>query len=181
MSNKLLVVIDVQNDFVTGSLRNEEAIKKLPNVCEEVKNWDGIIVFTKDTHKKDYLDTLEGKKLPVKHCIENTWGWELCVELLNVMRDKEVKEGKQCNLVLKDTFGYKGWREYLYSHGWINFDEIEVIGYCTDICVISNVMILKSIFPNVPIKVKESCCAGVTPESHNNSLEAMKVCHIDII
>jgi len=181
---KLLVVIDVQNDFVTGSLRNEEAIKKLPNVCKEIRDWKGPIILTKDTHYDEtYSYSIEGQKLPVPHCIRDTWGWKLCKEVV----DELYNTSNKFEIVTKPTFGFDGWKELLDDY-YINtidccecIDEIEVIGYCTDICVISNVLGIKSVLPNVPIKVKESCCAGVTVDSHKNALQAMKMCHIDII
>ena len=168
---KMLIVIDMQNDFIDGALGTKEAQAIVPNVkkkIEEYKARGDKIIFTRDTHRENYLETNEGKKLPVKHCIYNTHGWDISGEL-NV---------HGCEIIDKHTFGYTQW--YMYGIGSY-IEEIEVIGLCTDICVISNAMILKATFPEIDIVVDASCCAGVTPESHNRALEAMKMCQIDII
>lgn len=167
---RLLVVVDMQRDFIDGSLGTKEAQKIVPNVAEKIKAYkeagDGV-VFTYDTHYDNYLDTQEGKKLPVVHCVKGTPGWELCDELLNF-------EGERFE---KDTFGS---RELALWASEKKFDNIELVGLCTDICVISNAMMLKAFLPEAEISVDASCCAGVTPQSHINALEAMKVCQITV-
>lgn len=175
---KILVVVDMQNDFITGSLGTKEAQTIVPNVkkkIEETYKNKGYVFFTRDTHDEDYLDTLEGKKLPVPHCLSNSWGWE-------ITEDIRAKDNADWDVINKTTFGsiYLGTLITSYAN-YGNVDEIELIGLCTDICVISNAIMLKAKFPNIPIVVDASCCAGVTPQSHKNALEAMKMCQIDII
>lgn len=167
---KLLVVVDMQKDFVDGALGTPEAEGIVEAVCEKIKAFEGIVVFTKDTHGDDYMNTQEGKKLPVPHCIRETDGWQLNSDV-GVLSDG-------CRIIEKPTFGSTELAEYVASNG---FDEIELIGLCTDICVISNALLLKAYLPEAEISVCASCCAGVTPESHANALEAMKMCQIDII
>lgn len=173
---KVLIVIDMQNDFTTGVLGNEQTAAVVERVADEIKNFrenekDGRIIATLDTHFADYLKTQEGKNLPVPHCIRYTEGWSF---------DPLVKEalGDDFKVVEKLTFGaidlpiVVGWEETI--------EEIRIIGVCTDICVISNAMIVKSAFPEIPVKVIADCCAGTTPESHENALNAMKACQIII-
>lgn len=166
---KTLVVVDMQKDFIDGSLGTKEAVAIVPNVAKKIreyrKNGDQII-FTRDTHQKNYLETQEGKNLPVVHCIEGTPGWQISKKL----------EVKPEDLVInKVTFGHV-WKKKM-----IKGKEIELVGLCTDICVISNALGLKALFPEMPMKVDASCCAGVTPKSHKNALEAMKMCQIEVI
>lgn len=188
---KLLIVIDVQIDFVYGALRNEEAIKKLPNVCKMIEEWDGLIYFTKDTHYDNYLNTLEGKKLDIPHCILGTDGWELCDEIkqafvkrLRKLNPTDTKYKSDEELlewmyeIPKQTFGYKDWNKEI---DFTECEEIHIIGYCTDICVISNALIIKAISPNTPIFVHKDCCAGVDKDRHENALKAMECCHIEIV
>lgn len=161
---KTLIVVDMQNDFIDGSLGTKEAQAIVPNVkkkIQEYQNRGDEIIFTRDTHQSDYLDTPEGKKLPVVHCIEGTKGWQI-VDGLEV-------EG--CTYIDKPTFGWTHWNER-------TFQEIEMVGLCTDICVVSNALILKATFPSVEITVDASCCAGVTPQTHLAALETMKMCQI---
>lgn len=176
---KVLVVVDMQKDFITGSLGTKEAVEIVPKVAEKIKNYDGHICFTMDTHSKDYLSTQEGKYLPVEHCIEKTDGWELHPDIESALSEREEDF---LDYFTKDTFGSIDLVLELVdlneSHG---IEEIELVGLCTDICVISNALMLKSWFPEVKIKVDASCCAGVTPESHKNALNAMKMCQIDIV
>lgn len=164
---KTLIVIDMQNDFVDGALGTKEAQAIVPNVKkkieEYVSNGDEII-FTRDTHGTNYLETPEGKKLPVEHCIIGTHGWQIVDEL----------EIPNCQCINKPTFGWTNWNGRL-------FYEIEIVGLCTDICVVSNALILKATYPEVEITVDASCCAGVTPESHNAALLTMKMCQINVI
>ncbi len=161
---KTLIVVDMQNDFIDGSLGTKEAQAIVPNVKEKIqeyKNRGDEIIFTRDTHQSDYLDTPEGKKLPVVHCIEGTKGWQIADSL----------EVEGCTYIDKPTFGWTHWNER-------TFQEIEMIGLCTDICVVSNALILKATFPSVEITVDASCCAGVTPQTHLAALETMKMCQI---
>ena len=169
---KLLIVVDMQTDFVTGALGTKEAQAIVPMVAEKIqkaKEEGTDVIFTLDTHEENYLDTQEGKQLPVPHCIKNTEGWILVPEL------RPLAGG--CMSVEKPTFGST---RLAHIVGRAGYDEIELIGLCTDICVISNAMILKASVPETPISVDASCCAGVTPESHANALAAMKMCQITI-
>ncbi len=173
---KVLIVVDMQNDFVTGALRNEEAIAIVPNVVKKVKEErakDTDIIFTRDTHKEDYMNTEEGRNLPVPHCIYKTEGWEIIDELKELADDSIVVD--------KVTFGSRDLGQMLLDKDMEKrITELELIGICTDICVISNALLAKAFLPNIPISVDKSCCAGVTIESHNTALEAMKACHIKI-
>lgn len=167
---KLLVVVDMQNDFVTGALGTKEAVLIVPNVIkkieEELENQTEVI-FTKDTHQENYLSTQEGRNLPIIHCVKNTKGWELIPELSGYEVTNKVIE--------KPTFGSTRLAHHV-ANG--HYDEVELIGLCTDICVISNAMIIKAVDTEAVIKIDSSCCAGVTPESHQNALEAMRMCQI---
>lgn len=166
---KYLIVVDMQVDFITGSLGSELATAIVPNVVEKVKNFDGKVIFTRDTHYENYMDTQEGKKLPVPHCIKDTAGWQVCDELLGYVE----------TVVDKVTFGSVDLPQIIKDFGE-PIEEIELCGLCTDICVISNGMILKAAFPEVKISVDASCCAGVSVESHNTALNAMKAVQIEI-
>ncbi len=164
---KTLIVVDMQNDFITGSLGSLDAQNIVHNVRKLVESFDGKVIFTRDTHNGDYLETQEGRKLPVEHCIKGTHGWEICDELKPYAK----------TIVDKITFGSTELYKYIDNPE----DGIVICGLCTDICVISNAMILKAQFPDAPISVKESCCAGVSPESHNNAICAMKTVQLEII
>lgn len=166
---KYLIVVDMQVDFITGSLGSDLAAAIVPNVVEKVKNFDGKVIFTRDTHFADYMQTQEGTKLPVPHCIKDTPGWQICDELLPYVE----------TVVDKVTFGSVELPQLIKNDGG-QIDEIELCGLCTDICVISNGMILKAAFPEVPISVDEACCAGVSIESHKTALDAMKAVQIEI-
>lgn len=168
---RLLVVVDMQNDFVDGSLGTKEAEAIVPAVKEKIEAYKARgdeVVFTMDTHYDNYLETLEGKSLPVKHCIEGSKGWELCTAL----------EGFEGSRFEKPTFGSVSLARYV---GEGKYEAIELVGLCTDICVISNALILKAVLPGTPISVDAACCAGVTPESHENAIKAMKLCQIEIV
>ena len=167
---KYLIVVDMQKDFITGSLGSEDAQKIVPYVVEKVKAFDGKVVFTRDTHFADYLKTQEGRKLPVQHCIKDTDGWQICDELMPYAED----------VVDKITFGSVDLPGIVKDYG-DEIDEIELCGLCTDICVISNAMILKSNFPETKIVVDSKCCAGVSVESHNIALDAMKAVQIEVL
>ena len=166
---KYLIVVDMQVDFITGSLGSELATAIVPNVIEKVKNFDGKVIFTRDTHFDNYMQTQEGKKLPVSHCIKDTDGWQICDEL------KPYAE----TVIDKVTFGSINLPEILRDSKE-SIDEIVLCGLCTDICVISNAMILKSAFPEVKLTVDASCCAGVTVDSHITALNAMRAVQIEI-
>ena len=169
MNRKTLIVIDMQNDFVTGCLGSTEAVAIVENVKAKIQQYrdsGNHVIFTRDTHDTNYLNTNEGKHLPVAHCIAKTNGWEIIPEL-------EAIEGECLN---KRTFGYLYWDKMFGFEG-----EIELVGVCTDICVVSNALILKAQFPEIDITVDASCCAGVTPESHKAALETMKMCQINVI
>ena len=164
---KTLIVVDMQNDFIDGALGTKEAQAIVPNVkkkIEEYKSRGDEIIFTRDTHEANYLETNEGKHLPVEHCIYGTHGWEIADGL----------EVENCSYVNKPTFGWINWNTH-------SFKEVEIVGLCTDICVVSNALILKAMFPEINITVDVSCCAGVTPESHNAALTTMKMCQINVI
>ncbi|MGN1167706.1 MAG: cysteine hydrolase family protein [Lachnospiraceae bacterium] len=170
---KVLVVIDMQNDFIDGALGTKEAERIVPNVVKKIKEFDGLILATRDTHEENYLDTQEGKNLPVKHCIRNTDGWNIRPEIAEFLREAPID---------KVTFGSVELGNLLkdYHEKKESVESITLVGLCTDICVISNAMIIKANLPEVPVIVDASCCAGVTPESHKQALEAMKMCQIEI-
>ena len=171
---KILVVVDMQNDFVSGALGTAEAKDIVPCVVGRVV--DGInqgetVLFTRDTHEENYLDTQEGKKLPVPHCIRGTEGWEIISQLAEDTVGRTVLD--------KPTFGSRKLGELLAAEEE-KVEKVTLIGLCTDICVISNALLLKAFLPETEIAVDASCCAGVTPESHRNALEAMKMCQITV-
>ena len=170
-TRELLVVVDMQNDFITGALGTKEAQAIIPNVKakidEFVQNGQQII-FTRDTHYEDYMDTQEGFNLPVMHCIEGTEGWE--IESSLQLEDAMVFD--------KITFGSPELAAYIQE---AEFDTVTLVGVCTDICVISNAMLIKAFDTEVLVQVDSTCCAGVTPESHQNALKAMKQCQIEIL
>jgi nicotinamidase-related amidase len=164
---KTLIVVDMQNDFVDMALGTAEAVQIVPKVKQKIEEYrkNGYeIIYTRDTHFEDYLNTAEGKKLPVKHCIKGTKGWEI-VDGLYIAG---------CKIIDKPNFGWPHWdRETL--------EDVEIIGLCTDICVVSNALIIKAAFPDAFVKVDSACCAGVTVESHNAALKTMAMCQIDIM
>lgn len=172
---KYLIVIDMQKDFINGSLGTKEAQAILPGVVKKVRHYDGKVIFTKDTHTSDYLNTQEGRNLPVKHCILGEDGWYLD-EQLGAIEDEA--DWKVYN---KPTFGSVELASDLKKENDKEpIEEIELCGLCTDICVISNALLFKAFMPETPIIVDAACCAGVTPKSHKNALEAMKMCQITI-
>ena len=171
---KTLIVVDMQNDFIDGPLGTPEARAIVPKVRKKIEEYKANghnIVYTRDSHFDNYLETQEGKLLPVKHCLVDTYGWEITDELSGIEQTRMILD--------KTTFGFTNWQWYMFLFK-SSIEEIELVGLCTDICVISNAMILKATFPEIPIVVDASCCAGVTPESHKNALEAMKMCQIEI-
>ena len=164
---KTLIVIDMQNDFIDMALGTKEAVAIIPKVKkkiqEYVQNGDEII-FTRDTHTENYLQTTEGKKLPVEHCIQRTKGWQIA--------DGLYVEG--CKIIDKPNFGWPHWNEE-------HLEDVEIIELCTDICVVSNALIIKSTFPDANVKVDSNCCAGVTVETHEAALKTMAMCQIEIV
>ncbi|MCR5592110.1 MAG: cysteine hydrolase [Lachnospiraceae bacterium] len=169
---KVLVVVDMQNDFIDQALGTKEAVAIVDDVSEKIRTFDGKVIYTRDTHHPDYLTTQEGMNLPVTHCIEGSEGWKISSALPVNASDM---------IFDKPTFGSKELAVYLEKlDKEEKIDEIEVIGLCTDICVISNALLIKAFLPEVRISVDPKCCAGVTPESHENALSAMKMCQINI-
>ena len=169
---KLLIVIDMQNDFIDCSLGTKEAVAIVPNVAKKIakaRAADQTVIFTRDTHQSNYLQTQEGKNLPVLHCVQGSYGWQISSKL-------EVGESR---IFDKPSFGSMALADYVATLG--NLEEIELVGLCTGICVISNAFILKAKLPEVKITVDASCCACVTPESHKTALSAMKLCQINVI
>lgn len=170
--NNILVVVDMQNDFIDGALGTPEAQSIVPKAAEKIRSFSGKVIFTRDTHEKNYMNTQEGKKLPVPHCIRGTEGWQICPELRGFCKDTPVD---------KETFGSVELGSILKEYNEKNkIESITLIGLCTDICVISNAMLIKAFLPEVKIIIDASCCAGVTPESNKTALNAMKVCQIEI-
>lgn len=165
---KVLIVVDMQVDFTTGSLGAPHEAAIIPKVVEKVKNFDGTVIFTRDTHGRDYLSTQEGRKLPVVHCVKGTPGWEICPELQPFAK----------TVVDKPSFGSLELAKRLAEMGSV--ESVELCGLCTDICVISNAMILKAAFPEIPVSVDAACCAGVTVQSHQTALDAMKAVQIEV-
>lgn len=173
---KALIVVDMQNDFITGSLGSDLTKAVVPNVVDKIKNEDyDLLVFTQDTHEEDYLDTLEGQKLPIVHCIQYSNGWQIIDEIKNITEDIYIP----MTYVPKNTFGFEGWRNLFDTDEEI--DEIEICGVCTDICVVSNALVLRMLYPNVKITVDAKCCAGTSVEAHNAALATMKSCQIDVV
>ena len=166
---KYLIVVDMQNDFTTGSLGSAHAAAIIPRVVRKVEGYDGQVIFTRDTHGSDYMQTQEGRKLPVIHCVKGTAGWEICDALKPYVKQ----------VVDKPTFGSLELPHILSASGEV-VEEIELCGLCTDICVISNAMILKAAFPEARILVDGSCCAGVTMESHHTALNVMQAVQIEV-
>ena len=166
---KALVIIDMQKDFVDGSLSNPDAQAIVTPIAQYAAAFDGDIIATRDTHGKDYLTTSEGKRLPVVHCVHGTPGWEIVPEISNALTQKNGR------IIDKPTFGNLDW-ELLNG-----YDEITMVGTCTDICVVSNALILKAKFPDMHLKVKADLCAGTTKENHNAALAVMRCCQVELI
>lgn len=175
----VLIVVDMQNDFIDGALGTDEAVAIIPDVVEKIRGFDGCVFFTRDTHGEEYLETQEGRKLPVKHCIKGTWGWEI---------RPEIDALRECEAVDKGTFGsielgriliHKD--EELKKFGESGIESVTLIGVCTDICVISNALYLKMVLPEIRIIVDSECCAGTSVNAHKNALEAMKICQVEIV
>ena len=168
----ILIVVDMQNDFIDGALETPEAVAIVPNVKKKIQEFEGVVLFTRDTHESNYLQTQEGRNLPVPHCIRGTYGWQI---------REELDELRTTEPIDKVTFGSSQLGPVLSQ---MNSEEpvgsITFIGLCTDICVISNVMIAKAFLPEVPIIVDAACCAGVSRQSHENALKAMEVCQVQV-
>ena len=166
----ILIVVDMQNDFINGSLGTKEAELIVSNVVDKAKNFNGDIIFTRDTHFDNYLSTQEGKNLPVEHCIKDTIGWQIHKDLLPYVKNPPID---------KITFGSSELISVLKKYKDIS--SITLVGLCTDICVVSNAIVVKAFFPEIPLMVDASCCAGVTPQSHNNALSVLKTCQVKVI
>ena len=168
----ILIVVDMQNDFIDGALGTAEAVAIVPKVAEKLNGFKGTVIFTRDTHGESYMQTQEGRNLPVPHCIKGSHGWEVCPAL------EPLRTGLTID---KPTFGSAELgRPILELDAKEPVGSITLVGLCTDICVISNAMIAKAFLPEVPVTVDAACCAGVTPESHRNALNAMKMCQVMI-
>lgn len=171
---KALIVVDTQNDFIDGALGTPEAEAIVANVKSKVEEYranNEMVIFTRDTHSDNYLETQEGKKLPVPHCIEGSYGWQIRAEL----------EPEEDRIIDKPTFGSYELVDTLREiDEETPLESIELVGICTDICVISNAMMIKAAFLEIPVMVDASCCAGVTPDTHNNALDAMGMCQIEV-
>lgn len=179
-TNKILVVVDVQNDFIDGSLFNKDAIKTVPNIVIKIDEFNGdMILVTMDTHHENYMITNEGIKLPVEHCIKDTDGWNLNPLVKSSLEEAE-NRGVSVLYFEKPTFGSENLGKFVKSlSGKL---EIEVVGFCTDICVVSNVLLMKAaVYDRADITVISNCCAGVTPESHESALKTMQMCQINVI
>lgn len=174
----VLVVVDMQKDFIDGSLGTKEAAAIVPAVVEKIRKFEGKVIATRDTHGEDYLESAEGKHLPVVHCVKDTPGWQINGEVAEALGGKE-----GVRLIDKPTFGSVELGEYVKQLNDTEepVEKITLAGLCTDICVISNALLLKAYLPEVPIEVDISCCAGVTPRSHEQAAEAMKMCQIEIV
>ncbi|MDO5112431.1 MAG: isochorismatase family cysteine hydrolase [Clostridia bacterium] len=169
---KYLIVVDMQKDFIDGALGTPEAVAILPSVVEKIKGFSGKVLCTRDTHHENYLQTQEGKKLPVPHCIEGSEGWQLYPEIAPLVTEPPID---------KPTFGSAALGARLASENAVApIESITLIGLCTDICVISNALLLKAFLPETRIVVDAACCAGVTAQSHQTALDAMRACQIEI-
>ena len=165
--NRILIVVDMQNDFVSGSLGTAEAKSIVDNVKAKLESFDGDVIFTRDTHNEDYLKSNEGRHLPVEHCIKGSYGWEIIDELKPYVN----------KVIDKPTFGSTELIDYLKTK---NYESFELCGLCTDICVVSNALLIKANFYEADVIVDSACCAGVTVESHNAALKTMQMCQIEV-
>ena len=172
---KLLIVVDMQKDFVDGALGSEQAVAIVDKVVQKIETFDGDLIVTYDTHFDNYLHTAEGASLPVAHCIKGTAGWQLDPKVQAAL------DQRSYHAIEKPTFGSVALPEYIRAHYDPEVIEIQLVGLCTDICVVSNALLLKANFPEVKISVDAACCAGVTPESHNAALLTMKMCQIHVL
>ena len=173
-----LIIVDMQNDFIDGVFSNADAQRIVEPIVDLMCGWDGNIILTRDTHQYNYLDTPEGKKLPIRHCVQGTEGWCVHDAIMQTVLALLGTNGVPCDFIDKSTFGYIEWRE------WGNpelCDDIYIVGTCTDICVISNALILKAMFPEKNITVISDLCAGTTTENHEAALNVMRSCQVDVI
>lgn len=171
---KILLVIDMQNDFINGALGTSEAEAIVGRVAEEIRKYPTEnVIATRDTHTENYLNTQEGWKLPVVHCVRGTPGWELHPEIAAALKGAAVID--------KPTFGSKELAEKLFLLSEQDDLEVTLAGLCTDICVVSNALLIKAFLPETPVRVIADCCAGVTPESHQSALNTMRMCQIEIV
>ncbi len=172
---KILIVVDMQKDFVDGALGTPEAVNIVYNVVNKIKSFDGDIIVTYDTHSEAYMETQEGKNLPVPHCIKGSDGWRLDSAVQAAL------DGREYTSIEKPTFGSTELIEHIKANYNVDEIEIELIGLCTDICVVSNALLLKANFLETSVSVDAACCAGVTVESHNAALTTMKMCQVNIV
>lgn len=171
----VLVVIDMQNDFIDGALGTDEAVKIVGSVAEKIREYEGQTVFaTRDTHEENYLETAEGRHLPVPHCIRGTKGWEIRTEIAEALAQADAQ------VIDKPTFGSEVLARKLQKMAEQEELSIELAGLCTDICVVSNALLIKAKLPETPLRVDPACCAGVTRESHEAALLTMKMCQVDV-
>ena len=172
---KILIVVDMQNDFIDGSLGTKEAVAIVDNVVKTIEEFDGLVIATRDTHQENYMETNEGRHLPVVHCVENTEGWQIRKEVLEAVEQKE-------HLIIgKPTFGSEKLIETLKDiDEKESIENLTLVGLCTDICVVSNALMVKAAFYEKDVKVLKDCCAGVTPDSHEAALTTMKMCQIEV-
>ena len=176
MGNKYLIVIDMQNDFVDGALGTPEAQAIAEAVVEEAKSFDGTVAFTLDTHGEDYLSSQEGANLPVPHCIKGTPGWQLIPALDSVAHERNAR------IFEKPTFGSTDLAAWLQAENATNpIESIELVGVCTDICVVSNALLIKAVLPEVSLVVDAALCAGVTPAAHEAALATMRSCQVQVL
>ena len=168
---ELLVVVDMQKDFIDGSLGTKEACAIVEPVCEKIRSFNGDVIYTRDTHGENYLDTLEGKNLPVKHCIKDTEGWQIQKDIY------EAGSGKTLGVIGEPVFGSVELTEIAFIG---RYEKVTLIGLCTDICVVTNALLLKTKLKEIPVAVIENLCAGVTPQSHKAAVETMKMCQVII-
>ena len=168
---ELLVVVDMKKDFIDGSLGTKEAQAIVEPVCEKIRSFNGDVIYTRDTHGENYLDTLEGKNLPVKHCIKDTEGWQIQKDIY------EAGSGKTLCVIDKPVFGSVELTEIAFIG---RYEKVTLIGLCTDICVVTSALLLKTKLKEIPVAVIENLCAGVTPQSHKAAVETMKMCQVII-
>ncbi len=174
---KVLVIVDMQNDFIDGALANKEALASVDKICDLIRNFKGLIVFTRDTHDKNYLETKEGKNLPIVHCLKDTYGWQINSKIYN-----EAEKNKNATIKIVDKTSF-GSIKTLYEEIELNGKPSEILlcGTCTDICVISNALILKAYYPEVKMAIVKECSSGLTIDKHNAALDVMSSCQIEII
>lgn len=175
-NDKILVVIDAQNDFITGSLGSPAAVAVIPNICKKIANFEGKVITTRDTHYDTYLNTQEGRNLPIIHCQKDTWGYDIEQSVSDALLDKEIIHN-----ITKSTFGTTRLSETINWAAGRTLQEIIIIGLVTDICIITNALLLKTAFPEITITVDASCCAGTTPENHAAALQVMRSCQINVV